>query len=163
MGAAAAQPALEYAVKATYLYKFGPFVEWPAEALATPDSPFTLCIAGHDPFGMVLDQAVIGQQVNGHPIAIRRMGVVTANSGCQVLFLGGSPEQSIGAGLIAVRGSPVLTVTDAQGLIAPHGIIDFVIVENHVRFSIDDAAAAANGLAISSQLLSLAQSVRPRN
>jgi hypothetical protein len=35
--------------------------------------------------------------------------------------------------------------------------------ENHVRFDIDDRAASADGLVISSKLLSLATSVKPRS
>jgi hypothetical protein len=42
------------------------------------------------------------------------------------------------------------------------GIIEFVIENNRVRFNIDDQAAAANGLVISSQLLNLARNVRVR-
>jgi hypothetical protein len=61
-----------------------------------------------------------------------------------------------------VRGTPVLTVTDeAQG--SAHGIIHFVIRGNRVRFAIDDAAAAKNGMTISSKLMRLALSVRLRN
>src|ERR1700756_4784994 len=46
---------LEYAVKAAYLYKFTPFVEWPASAFAGPGSPFNVCVLGDDPFGPALD------------------------------------------------------------------------------------------------------------
>ena len=53
---------LEYAVKAAYLYKFAPFVEWPAAAFASPSSPFQLCILGRDPFGAQLDHDVAGQR-----------------------------------------------------------------------------------------------------
>jgi hypothetical protein len=38
-----------------------------------------------------------------------------------------------------------------------------VIHDNRVRFEIDDAAAARNGLTISSKLLGLALSVKPRD
>ena len=40
----AGEASLEYAVKANFLYKFGPFVDWPATAFATPSSPFTICL-----------------------------------------------------------------------------------------------------------------------
>ena len=57
-----------------------------------------------------------------------------------------------------MKGKPVVTVTDS-GLKA-HGVISFVIEDNHVRFDIDDAAAAAGGLMISSKLLGLAHAVK---
>lgn len=52
----------------------------------------------------------------------------------------------------------MLTVTDqAEGA---GGIVNFVLRENRVRFTIDPRAAAENGLAISSKLLSLALDAR---
>jgi hypothetical protein len=33
---------LERAIKATYLWKFAPFVEWPASVFKSPDSPFVI-------------------------------------------------------------------------------------------------------------------------
>jgi hypothetical protein len=153
---------LERAIKATYLYKFAPFVEWPKTALGSPGSPFVICVLGADPFARVLDEAVAGQRLFGRPITVGRVSAVAANSGCQILFAGASPTQSVAAALAAVRGTPVLTVTDSEDNEGAKGIINFVIEDNHVRFQIDDAAAAANGLVISSKLLSLAVAVTPR-
>jgi hypothetical protein len=147
---------LELAVQATYLYKFAPFVEWPKTTFQSPESAFVLCVAGNDPFGAVLDEAVSGQSILGHPISVRRLRVVARNSGCDILFAAGSPAQSVAAELAAVRGTPVLTVTDSERDGGTKGIIDFVIQDNRVRFGIDNAAAAENGLVISSKLLSLA-------
>lgn len=160
---ARAQPgSLELAVKATYLAKFAPFIEWPKAAFASPESAFVLCVAGDDPFGRLLDEAVAGAHIYGRPVSVRRLSAVARNSGCEILYAGGSPAQSVAAALAAVRGTPVLTVTDRERNGGAKGIINFVIEDNHVRFEIDDAAAAEDGLVISSKLLSLAANVTPR-
>jgi hypothetical protein len=161
-GAAPAQDnALEYAVKATYLYKFAPFVHWPESAPASVTG-FEICIVGHDPFGPVLDEAVRGEQVRGRPIVVRRLSEISEAHACQVVFAGGSAAQSIPDILRAVTGKPVLTVTDAAVSRDEKGIVHFVIHDDRVRFEIDDRAAAENGLMISSKVLSLALSVTPR-
>ncbi len=152
---------LEYPVKATYLYKFAPFVTWPDSAFSAPNSPFVICVLGEDPFGPVLDQAVSTQRIGARALVIRRLERVDRGSGCQILYLGASRGQSEADALAAVRGAPVLTVTDAARS-EPQGVIHFVVQDNRVRFQIDDQAAAQNGLMISSKLLSLAVSVRPR-
>jgi hypothetical protein len=152
---------LERAIKATYLWKFAPFVEWPKTAFKSPDSPFVICIVGNNTFGQVVDEAVAGQRISSRPIETKQISAVSRNSGCEILFDAGSPEQSIAAALAAVRGSPVLTVTDSGANGGPKGIIKFLIEDNHVRFEINDAAAE-NGLVISSKLLSLAVAVTPR-
>jgi hypothetical protein len=161
-GEPARASSLEYPVKAAFLYKFAPFVEWPPTAWASAASPLSLCVVGDDPFGVMLDRATQGQHLGAHPVVVRRLERLDADSGCSIAYLGGSKTQSVSDALDAVQGTPVLTVTDeAQG--PAHGIIHFVIRGNRVRFVIDDAAAAKNGMTISSKLMRLALSVRLRN
>lgn len=150
-----AADSLEYALKANYLYKFAPFVQWPDTAFPSADSPINVCVSGTDPFGAVLDQATAGQRIGGRPIAIKRIATIAPDSGCHIAFIGGSPDQTVAQGLDAIHGEPVLSVTDSNQ--SSHGIVSFVIVDNHVRFEIDERAAAQNHIAISSKLLSLAR------
>lgn len=157
---AAEGDSLEYAVKATYLYKFAAYVEWPATAFASPASPLTLCVAGDDPFGATLDNAVRDQRIAGRPVLVRRLKSVARDADCQVLFAGGADPQRAQF-LAAVRGSAVLTVTDRRESGGTAGMIDFVMRDNRVRFDIDEAAASRGGLAISSKLLKLALNLKP--
>jgi len=161
-GAPARADSLEYPVKAAFLYKFAPFVEWPATAWGSATSPLTLCVVGDDPFGVLLDRTIQGQHLGAHPIVVHRLDRLAADSGCGIAYVGGSKTQSVAEALDAVQGTPVLTVTDeAEG--PAHGIIHFVVRANRVRFVIDDAAAAKNGMTISSKLMRLALSVHLRN
>ena len=149
-------PALETAVKATYLYKFAAFVEWPAAAFDSPTAPAQLCIAGDDPFGPVLAQAVRGQTIGDHPIALVHLDRVDKAARCHILFVAPSRGQSMAEALDKVRGEPILTVTDAASNPAGRGLIDFVLKDNRVRFRIDARGAGQAGLTVSSKLLSLA-------
>ncbi len=154
--------AQEYALKAAFLTKFGLYVEWPASAFSSSTSPVYLCVVGQDPFGKSLEKTLAGGHINGRNVSIRRLKTIDRNSGCHILYIAASEAQR-GAQIIeALRGSNVLIVSDTHGSGSGVGIIDFVIVENRVRFNIDDNAAAENGLVISSKLLSLALSVKRR-
>lgn len=155
----AAQASLEIAVKATDLYKFAAFVEWPSSAFSGPTEPAVLCVAGDDPFGPVLDQAVRGQRIGGRPITVVRLDRVDRGAPCSILFVAPSRRQPPGDALDKVRGQPVLTVTDEAGDPGARGMIDFVLQDGRVRFRIDPRMAERSGLQISSKLLSLA--VRP--
>jgi hypothetical protein len=154
--ALAAPLSLETAVKAAFLYKFAAFVQWPPDSMGAPGDPARLCIAGADPFGPALDQLVRGQQIEGHPITVVRIDAPQPNVDCAILFAAGSPRQPISEELNAVRGRPVLTVTDGASGAADQGEINFVMQEGRVRFQINGAAASQSGLAISSKLLNLA-------
>lgn len=153
---AAAQASLEIAVKATDLYKFAAFVDWPAQAFSGPTDPAVLCVVGDDPFGPVLDQAVRGQKIGGRPIAVMRLDHVDRGPPCNILFAAPSRRQPPAEVLDKVRGQPVLTVTDEARDPAARGMIDFVLRDGRVRFRIDPRMAERSGLVISSKLLSLA-------
>ncbi|HEV2539215.1 MAG TPA: YfiR family protein [Frateuria sp.] len=157
----AAAISLEYAVKATYLYKLAPFVNWPPSEFATADAPFRICVAGEDPFGDYLKNAVAGRGLGRHRFQVQRLDAAASATGCQILFLGRLPAQGAGQVLDAVSGKPVLTVVDSA---TPHvgGIVQFVIESGRVRFEIDTAAAARNHITISSKLLNLALAVKDR-
>lgn len=157
--AAARSQSLELAVKATYLYKLAPFAGWPASAFAGPGAPFMICVQGADPFRNLLDRAVAGQRVGGRPILVQRLTRLDSASGCQLAYVAGSASQPRAAALQAVRGAPVLTVTDEADGAGPRGIIHFVLSGGRVRFVIDMRQAEAAGVSLSSKLLALALSV----
>jgi hypothetical protein len=155
----AGDSSVEYAVKGAYLYKMLPFVDWPASVFSSPNSPIAICILGNDPFGAALDKAVADQRIGAHPVSVRR-NAAPGDAACQIAFVDAANPQAEGDTLHAFDGKPVLTVTDSGAPVA--GIVAFVVVQNHVRFDIDDAAAAKEGLSISSKLLGLARNVKPR-
>lgn len=148
----------EYPVKAAFLYRFASFVEWPAAAFSDAAAPLVICVVGHDPFGAVLDRAVRGQTIGTRAVAVRRLAVAEAGSGCHIAYLGGAPDQSPAEAARAMAAGPTLTVTDAAAP-ADRGAVNFVTREARVRFEIDQHQAAASGLSISSKLLNLAAEV----
>ena len=158
--AGAADPQPDVHVKAAYLARLAPFVIWPAALFAGPNVPLALCVQGADPFGPALDQMTSGQGVGSHPIIVRRIERLDADSGCQIAYLAGSPAQSQAAALKAVDGKPVLTVTDGDAEGGGKGIVHFILVGGRVRFEIDAGRADQSGLTISSKLLALAADVK---
>lgn len=150
---AAPAPSIEYQVKAAYLAKFVPFVQWPTGSMG-PAEPLNICVAGNNPFGPAL-QALGRQTVGERRIAVRLLTRPEQAVECHVLYARAAAREA----LTIVKGRPVLTVTDAaDGAGAARGILHFVIDRNRVRFEVDAEAASENQLAISSKLQSLAVS-----
>jgi len=154
--------ALERAIKATFLSKFELYVTWPERSFASAASPFRLCVVGvDDTFADLIARAAVGQSAGGHAIVVVRLPAASGNDGCELLFIPMNDAETVRLQLAAVDRLPVLTVTDGMRDGSAKGIVNFVILNNRVRFEIDDATAVRSGLAISSKLLSLAVSVRP--
>jgi hypothetical protein len=148
---------LEQAIKASYVTKFAPFVEWPAVAFAAPASPFQICLAGRDSFGPVIDDLARGQRIRGRPIQLRRVTDPASMDGCHILVIGAGAADGA---LAQAAGKPVLTVSDKTAGI-DGGMIRFVRQAGRIRFEIDNGAARAAHLTISSKLLGLAVTVNP--
>ncbi len=148
----------EAEIKATYLYKFAAFVEWPADAVAGPTSPFRLCVAGDNPVQQVIDHAVEGQSVAGRGVEVRHLAAGDSVRGCHILYVA-DPDRSVVARMLKdAQGHPVLTVSDA-GPSPQHGVMSFAMVADHVRFDVDVDLATEDRLLVSSKLLELAHLV----
>jgi hypothetical protein len=161
-GRSARADALEPAVKAAFVSKFAPFVEWPAKAFGAADAPFVICVQGEDEVADLIERAAKGNTAWARAIVTRRIQIVSDETGCHIAYLAGSQSQSIRSALAALRKAPVLTVTDGAARDEHAGMIDFVLVAGRVSFDIDEQQAAESGLSISSKLLSLARNVNRR-
>jgi YfiR/HmsC-like len=150
--AVAGGPVLEDAVKATYIYKFAPFVAWPAP-LPTGAS-FVICTIGSDRVSALLPQVVEGQRIDDRAIRIRALAEGEPAGDCRVLYI--AAPFAAAPLLDSLRGKPVLTVTSSA---ETHGIIQLVTASQHVSFDIDARLASEDGLEISSKLLGLARNV----
>ncbi|SMF66139.1 YfiR family protein [Allosphingosinicella indica] len=148
-------------VTAGFLPKLAHYVEWPEGARPGAGEPMTLCVLGIDPFGPILEQAARRQAVLGHRLAVRHLQDAGRAEGCAMAYVQGSSGRTTAAMLAALKGKPVLTVTDARfGEV--RGMVHFAVQNGRVGFHIDDQAAADAGLGISSRLLGIARSVRQR-
>jgi hypothetical protein len=156
IGSAQAQAVFTpYDVEAAYLYNFGKFVRWPADASAAT-APFTICILGDDPFGERLNALVANEAIQGRPIATKRLPSVAGAESCQIVFLGLTEQARLTKDLAELGKRPVLTVSNLPGFLDRGGMIQFLQQENKVRFAVNLTAAEQTGLALSSELLKVA-------
>jgi len=145
----------EYLIKAAFLYNFAKFVEWPANAFTHESDPIRLCILGTDPFGDALD-SIESKMINNRRLEIKRCETVEETPNCHILFVSSSERNSVPQILNAFKNLATMTVGDMEDFGRLGGIINFIIVENKVRFEINLESAQKAGLKISSKLLKLA-------
>jgi hypothetical protein len=149
---------LEYQVKAAFLLNFTKFVEWPSTAFAAADSPIAICVLGNDPFGKALDQIVAEEVVGGRKVVVRRIKEAPTPHACQALFVNGTGKEVLSD--LSGLGPGVLTIGEGEGFVRHGGMIAFVVENRRVRFGINETAAEAAGLKLSSKLLNVARSVK---
>jgi hypothetical protein len=151
--------AAENQIKAAYLFKFLTFTEWPPQAFGTPEAPLEIGVLASAALAQELLQTVAGRTVNGRGVLVRELGEGGTTAGLHVLFIGRAATRRAAQLIAATRGQPLLTVGEAEDGM-PTGIaINFVVIDDKVRFDIAPVAAEAAGLRISSRLLGVARKV----
>ncbi|MGA8259908.1 MAG: YfiR family protein [Arenicellales bacterium] len=158
----AAEIAPEYQIKAAFLYKFGSYVEWPKGSSESGQSSFTIAVIGADDLVGYLSRMVKDRMVGGKPVVVRRLRPGAVPAGIQVLFIGRAAQEDTASILASVRNEPVLTVTESSRTESAGGVINFVIVDNRVRFDVALSSARRRNLKISSRLLEVARRVSGR-
>jgi hypothetical protein len=149
----------EYEVKASFLYNFAKFVEWPPSAFADKNAPITFCILGEDPFGTVLDDIVRGKTINDRELVIRRTRRLEDMKGCQVLFISDKENQHLSEIVAGLKGSSVLMIGDSEAFTDHGGAIQFFFEDTKAHFFINIDAIQRAHLSVSAKLLALAKIV----
>ena len=155
-----ANVALEYEVKAAFLFRFAQFVEWPADTFKGAGAPFTYCTIGDDPFRGALERTLNGKTIGQRPLRVEHLNGAGRVEECQVLFVGGSGERKHVEEMLAGTGTlPILTVGEGDRFAENGGTIGFCTEDNKIRFEVNLDAAGKAGLKISAKLLALAKTV----
>ena len=150
----------EYRIKAAFLVKFVGFIEWPDAAFERADAPFVIGVLGGGPLANELEQVAAGRHVNGHPMRVRLLGRGDSPAGLQVLFVGRAEAARLGTVAAAGDGTPMLLVSEADGALTQGSAINFVVVDDKVRFDVALRPVNRAGLKISARLLAVARIVQ---
>lgn len=152
-------PSLEYPVKAAFLYKFALYVEWPASAFESEDSPVAVGVLGSPGMVEQVEAAVRDRLLAGRPVTVSRAADQDLFR-FHMLFVARS-EQSRLARRSVPDELPVLVVTESPDW-PGFGVINFVVADDRIRFDVDLESAGKRGLSLSAQLLNVARNIRGR-
>ena len=148
----------EYDVKAAFLLNFVRFTDWSDRTRGETGNELILGIAGEDRFGNALN-LIRGKKVKGRTLVINNAVDSNNLTNCDILFISSSEKDRLPSLMAALKDLPILTVSEIEGFAQRGGIINFIIVDNKVRFEINPDAAKQVGIHISAQLLQLARIV----
>ncbi len=146
-----AQTISEFEIKAVFIYNFTQFVQWPEKSFERTDSPFVIGVLGDNVFGKYLEEAVAGERHQSRPIVVKYFASPGDVEFCQILYVGPSGN------IMSTNDRPVLTVGEHENFMRQKGHLRFYWEGKKLRIEINQSAAAASGLTISSKLLHLAR------
>lgn len=149
----------ESRVKAAYLVRFGQFVEWPPETFRKTDSALVIGVINADLVLEGLQQFAANRAATGRPVAVRALKSGEEAAGVHILLVGAAERARLAQHVAAVAGRPVLVVGETEDAIPQGAMINFVVIDQRVRFEIALNKAEEAGLVVSSRLLSVATRV----
>ncbi|MDR7305763.1 YfiR family protein [Rhodoferax saidenbachensis] len=149
----------EYKVKAAYIYKFASYVQWPTTTWDAPETPMVIGLLGADLLADELTQMVTDRRVDNHPLHVRKLRRGDPLMGVHILFMGRGESSTAHAVLASARGKPVLTVTESEPDFAAGSIVNFVVLDNKIRFDVAPRQGELANLKISARLLTVARKV----
>ena len=148
-------PVDERAMKAAYLYNFALFTQWPKLSA----SVFQFCVLGVSALDDELRRLQGRPVQNGLPLVVRNVVPGDDLEPCQLLYLDENQRRQFASTLGRLSGYPVLTVTDAEGLVEQGAMIEVRRQDNRLAFDVNLSAARRVRLDFSARLLKLASYV----
>jgi hypothetical protein len=152
---AQAQAVPEYVMKATYLYNFMIFAEWPSAEAGAPQDGLNLCVLGQDSFGEALSN-LEGKNVNGRRLSVSRLNGLAGIKKCHLLFITEQEAPNMQAIQKHLADAPVLTVADTP--VATGAAILLSLDGKRLVFDVNMQRAKKVGITLSSKVLQLARS-----
>jgi hypothetical protein len=142
----------EYALKAAFLYNFTKYIEWNS---SNNGDEFIIGVVGYSPVIKYLADIAQTKSVNGKKIVIKQFFKPDEIKFCHLLFIPQQSNYTLQA-ILAKVGRGTLTVSEEDGYAAQGTALNFVLVNNRLKFESNIKALDEAGLKASSDLLKLA-------
>ncbi len=146
-------------IKADMLCNMAKFVQWPDAVMVQNKGQLIVTILGEDDLAGTIANVLSQRNVNGKPVYVRFARRVQDIHGSQIVYIAASEMAHADEITAALKGAPVLTLSDVEGFAAKGGMMDFSGAPPRIRFEVSLARAEQAGLRISSRLLAIAKVV----
>ena len=150
----------EYAIKATFLYHFANYIQWPSGHFTSASEPFVIGIYGRSPVTSDLEKLARSKKVDHRALEILTVTSPGDALQCEILFVPASvPIATQNQVIRTTLHQPVLVVGEVPDFVIRGGTVQFYIEGNRVRFAFGVEAIKRDDFKVSSKLMTLAKIV----
>ena len=150
-----AQDVTEPSLKAAFIFAFAKFTEWPQDVLPAT-ATFAACVLRNSPIHSALQRTVKDRLLSGRAISVSEVQLDGKLRSCHLLYATGITPAEVSLILTAVKGAPVLTISDVDNFAEQGGIAQMFVENGKMRFDLNLEVARRSRLQLSSKLLILA-------
>ena len=152
----------EYWVKGVFIEKITRFIEWPQGSKVNDvNKKFVISVIGDNPFAKKLNEIYKDTKIKNKQVELRYINRISEIDGSDVLFICSNEKDMLTDILAFTKDKLILTLADSEGFGEGGVLINFFIIDNKIKFEINETAVKAAGLMPSYMLLNLAKVVNP--
>ena len=138
-----------------FIYNFSRLIEWPANYRT---GNFVIGILGQSEVANELEAYTKGKKVGTQNIEIIRYKAPSEIQNCHILFVPFSRTKQVSEVLAVMNGKSTLIITEKSGALDEGSAINFVILEDKMRFELKPENANKFGIKFSSKLAEMSLS-----
>lgn len=142
-------------IKATFIYNFTRYIEWPANAKA---GDFEIAVVGKTPLYDELLKMKARTTRGSQEFSIKQYSTASSIGACHMIFIAKTASTQIDAIVKKFKGKSTLIISEKNGLIEK-GDINFVIANSKQSFEINKGNIAGHSLSMASRLQAFATKV----
>ena len=135
------------------VYNFTKYVQWPDHA---GSGEFVIGVIGNTEVYNTLNQWYGGKAKGSKTYVIKKFSSAAEVTDCHVLYIDKTKSGEFDLANDKVKGKGTLVITDKNGLGAKGSAINFRLVDNKLKFELNQKAIEASNLKVSGALSSMA-------
>ena len=143
----------DYKVYANIIYRFTKYIEWPENK---QPGDFVIGIVGNSPLYDELSGLTANKLVGDRRIVIKKLAANAAAYNCSILFISQDESRSLKRIVLLTTDTPVLLITEENGLAKKGACINFIIVDDRIKLEINKNNILSRNMNVASELLKLA-------
>ncbi|HWZ21159.1 MAG TPA: YfiR family protein [Cytophagaceae bacterium] len=137
---------INYKVHALFLYKFTQYIEWPAS-----NNSYVIGVVGNSPILEELQNLALTRK----NLVIKKLTASSDLSGCQVVFVSENSSSQLSSLSAKLSGKPVLVISETGSGAKKGAGINFVMVDDKMKFELNKSTVEHQGLKVSGDLVTL--------
>jgi hypothetical protein len=140
-------------IHAQMIYNFLKYIQWPNDA---EPGEFVVGVMGEDDVFNTLKTYYDGKPKGAKKYSIRKLASASEAATCAVVYLGKNKTKEFESIKAAIVGKSVLTITDSFNLGKKGSCINFKVIDEKLKFELNQASVTGSNLKVSTQLSSMA-------
>jgi hypothetical protein len=140
-------------VKAAYIYNFAKLIDWPS---SNKKGNFIIGVYGQTNVYQELIKKYSSKRIGAQDIEIKKLSESPDVGDVHVLFIAKNNSKDLNAIINSIEFEPILVITEDDNSLNKGSIINFLIIDNSLKFELNIKEAKNRQLIVGSRLKDLA-------